>query len=171
MPRERDPLGLVETRAAQQMAELDLTFEDMLGDIEQLVNLVLARSFPGYLEADFNALRETLDRQFKRFRDEALDFEPGLKAYAEQTRGKIDYTLKNFESKVFSAHKKKSQQTRERIYRLQHALYPQHGLQERTLNIFSFLSRYGPGLIQYILNHFDPETPEHQLLCLSEYRT
>ena len=169
--RARATLTLLEARASQHLKDMEIDFEDLFGDIEQVINRVLAKTFPDDLEADFNDLRETLERRFSRFRDEALDFDQGLKKFAEQTQGKIDYTLKNFEAKLFAAHKKKSQETRDRIYRLQNVLYPDYGLQERTLNVFSFLSRYGLGLVPYIMGSFDSEIPEHQLLCLSEYRT
>ena len=169
--KARPTMTLVEARTAQHMNDLRISFEDLLGDIEQTINRVLARTFPDYLEEDFNALRESLERQFRKFRDEALDFEPGLKKFAEQIKGKIDYTLKNFESKVFAAHKKKMQQTRDRIYRIHNALYTEHGLQERTLDITYFLARYGGGVVRYMYDRLEPEIHEHQLICLSEYQT
>ena len=106
--------------------------------------------------------------KFDRFRDQALDFEPRLKDFARQTHGKIDYALKSFESKLFSAHKKKSQRTRERIYRLNNTLYPNRGLQERTLNITYSLVRHGLSVVDHLYDCLDSEETAHQLVSLTE---
>ena len=169
--RARPTATIVETRFRQQMNQMEITFEDLTGDIEQTVNRVLAKSFPEDLERDFGQLRGTVESAFRKLIDEALEFEPGMKKFAEQVFGKVDYQIKAFESKAFAAHKKKSQQTRDRIYRINNALYTQHGLQERTLNITYFLSRYGTGIVNYIYDRLDSEETAHQLICLEEYQS
>ena len=93
-----------------------------------------------------------------------------MQKYAEQVFGKVDFQIKGFEAKVFAAHKKKSQETRERIYRINNALYPNHGLQERTLNITYFLARYGRGIIEYLFDRMDSEETSHQVISLGEYK-
>jgi len=167
--RARPTFTIIERRTEQQMSEMEISFENLLGDVEQIVNRVLGRTFPTNLEKDFESLRGAVEERITRFINEALDFDPGLKNTAEQTRGKIDFLLKGFESKVFAAHKKKSQQTRERIYRIANALYPRRGLQERSLNISYFLSRYGHGIIRYLYDRMNSEEKAHQLISLSEY--
>ena len=152
------------------MADMDIEFEDLLGDIEQVINRVLTETFPADLENDFREMKRSVEEKFGRFIDEALDFDQGLKKVAGQTQGKIDYLLKGFESKLFAAHKKKSRQTRDRIYRINNALYPHRGLQERCLNISYFLARYGTDVIGYIFNQMDCEQTSHQLISLSEYK-
>jgi uncharacterized protein YllA (UPF0747 family) len=76
--------------------------------------------------------------------------------------------LKQFEGKVFSSHKKKSKQARDRIYRLWHALYPNRGFQERTINPAYFISRYGFGFVHALYEAMDSEETAHQLIHLSE---
>jgi bacillithiol biosynthesis cysteine-adding enzyme BshC len=167
--RVRPTLTVVERRTEQLMSEMEISFDDLLCDVEQVVNRVLTRTFPTDLEKNFDSLRSAVEERISSFINEALDFDSGLKSTAEQTRGKIDFLLKGFESKVFAAHKKKSQQTRERIYRIANVLYPRRGLQERSLNITYFLSRYGYGVIRYIYDHMNSEETAHQLVSLSEY--
>lgn len=151
------------------MADIGFSFEDLLGNIEQVVNRVLSRTFPADLQENSATLRRTVEERFRQFIADVLVFDPGLKETAEQTRGKIDYLLNGFEAKVFAAHKKRSQQTRERIYRVGNALYPYHGLQERTLNISFFVSRYGWGIVSYLYDHMNAEETAHQLISLGEY--
>lgn len=166
----RPTVTVLENRFEQQMKQMGIAFEELPGDIEQVINRVLAKSFPENLDRDFNQLRDTIETGFKRLIDEALDFEPGMQKYAEQVYGKVDFQIKGFEAKVFAAHKKKSQETRDRIYRINNALYPNHGLQERTLNITYLLARYGRGIIKYLFDRMDGEEISHQVISLGEYR-
>jgi len=168
MYRARPSLTLVERRSAQLMQDLGVAFEDLLGDIEQVVNRVLAETFPADVQGRFGDFRKEIEEKFRKLSDEVVSFDSGLQSMAEQTRGKIDFLLNGLEAKVFAAHKKKSQETRERIYRIGNALYPQRGLQERCLNITYFLARHGGGIVTYIYKHMNSEEPAHQLLSLSE---
>jgi bacillithiol biosynthesis cysteine-adding enzyme BshC len=167
--RARPGLTLVERRSAKLMQDLGVAFEDLLGDVEQAVNRVLAETFPADVEGRFSDFRKETEERFRRLADETVSFDPALKGMSEQTRGKIDFLLNGLEAKVFAAHKKKSQETRERIYRLSNSLYPQRGLQERCLNIAYFMARYGAGIVTYIHEHMNSEETAHQLLSLSEF--
>ncbi len=167
--RARPSLTIVEKRFEKLLAEFEINFEELAGDIEQVVNRVLARSFPDDIEEKFNEFRNHLREHFGQFTSTSMKFDPGLKKLADQTMGKIDFAVKGFEGKVFSSHKKKSQETRDRIYRLWHALYPNRNFQERSLNITYFLSRYGRGFVDFLYEKMDSEQKAHQMVNLSEY--
>jgi len=150
------------------MRREEISFEELTGDIEQVVNKVLAKTFPADLEELFGHLRRHMHCHFEDISRGSLEFDPSLKKFAEQTFGKIDFILKAFEGKVFSSHKKKQQETRDRIYRLWYAIYPNHGMQERTLNISYFTSKYGLEVVSFIRDMMDSEETSHQVLFLSE---
>ena len=167
--RARPSLTIVEKRMEQMMRDYEIGFEELTGDIEQVINRVLAISFPEDIESKFNEFRSHLIEHFQQFSSRSLSFDPALKNFADQTMGKIDYAVKAFENKVFSSHKKKSSQTRERIYRLHHTLYPNRNFQERALNITYFLSKYGMGFIDFLYGQIDCDQNAHQLVNMSEY--
>ena len=167
----RASMTIVENRFKQLLHDNHIEFGELTGDIEQVVNRVLAQTFPASLEKEFVQLRQDVEYHVNKFADETLKFDPALNKSAEQTHGKIDFVLKNFESKVFASHKKKSQEVRDRIYRLHRALYPNRGLQERCLNISYFVSRYGMSFVSYLYNILDSEEKSHQLVDLSEFET
>jgi uncharacterized protein YllA (UPF0747 family) len=159
---------LIEKRFDDLMAEHEINFDELTGDIEQVINRVLAKSFPADLEAKFNELKRDIESHFEKFRADSLRFDPNLDRFAEQIHGKIDYNLNQFEQKVFNSHKKKSQQTRDRIYKLHHALQTNRGLQERSLNICYLISRYGFGIVDFIREQLDSEETAHQLISIGE---
>jgi bacillithiol biosynthesis cysteine-adding enzyme BshC len=165
----RPTATLVEKRHEKVMAESDISFEDLAGDFELVINRVMAKSFPQDIETEFQKLREGIFGRFDQFTEKSLQFDPTLKDFAQQTAGKIDFSMKAFEGKVFGAHKKKSKELRDRLYRLWYALYPNRALQDRSLNISYFVSRYGPGVVSFLYDRIDPDQSAHQLISLSEY--
>ncbi len=164
----RPTATILERRFDAIMSDYDISFEQITGDIEQVVNRVLGESFPDNLQASFDNMRAKLEASFQSFLAESVDFDPALRKFGEQIQGKIDYLVKQFEGKTFSSHKKKSQQIGDRIRRLQQAVYPRRGLQERTVNVSYFLARYGTSFIAFLYDRLDPEETSHQLLHLSE---
>jgi len=168
--RARPSVTVLEKRFEQLMHEQEISFEELTGDVEQIVNRVLAKTFPEDIEARFKEFSSHIREHFRQFSDRSLEYDPNLKKLAEQTLGKIDYTVKGFEAKVFSSHKKKSQETRDRIYRLWNSVYPNRNFQERSLNIGYFLSKYGPGFIKFLYSNIESEQKAHQLISLAEYK-
>jgi bacillithiol biosynthesis cysteine-adding enzyme BshC len=166
----RPSITVIETRFEKLMADLQITFEELTGDIEQVINRVLAASFPESLEQNFLTLKNDVESRFEQFLAESLKFDPALKSVGRQVYGKIDYNLKAFEAKVFSAHKKQSKQARDRIYRLANALQPNRGLQERCLSVCYFMSRYGPAFIDFLFEQIDSEETAHQLIYISQMK-
>ncbi len=167
--KARPTATFVESRFEKMMEEYDISFEDLTGDIEQVVNRVLAASFPEDLERQFTDLSETVEGKFKEFVRRSLQFDNQLESVAKQIYGKIDYNLKQFEGKVFAAHKRKSAETRDRIYRLYNTLYTNRGLQERALNVTYFLSKYGMEFLPFAYDQLESEERSHQLISLTEY--
>jgi len=165
----RPTFTVLEKRFEKQMLDYDISFEELTGDIEQVINRIMAASFPDELENEFKLLKDDVEKRFNDFSQKSLEFDPSLKNFAKQIYGKIDFNLKAFEGKVFSSHKKKSQETRDRIYRLWKAVYPNRDLQERSMNITYFIARYGCGIIPFLYDKMDSEEKSHQIIKLSEF--
>lgn len=163
----RPSLSIVENRLESLMRENDISFEDLGDDFEQTINRVLSQTFPDNIEEGFDSLKGDIESRFAEFSDEMLQFDPALKDFAKQTFGKIDFSLKNFQGKLFSAHKKKSKEMRDRFYRLERTLYPNRQMQERVINVAYFVAKYGRGVIDFMYDSMDSEETSHQLLYLS----
>jgi len=162
---------LVEKRQEDFLDKYNIRLADLTGDIEQLINRLLSGSFPESLENDIHAFRENTEIQYLAFAKKIHDFDQNLEPMAKQTWGKIDFALNNFEKKIFAQHKKKMDNTRKQIYRLVNALYPNRTLQERSININYYISKYGYGIVNYIIDKLDIKNGDHQMIHLSEIKT
>jgi len=167
----RPTLMLIEKRHARLIDEYGIEFEEIAGDIEQLVNRILSSSFPEDIETRYEQLRGDIRSHFDNFSEKSLGFDPSLREFANQTFGKIDFALKTFEGKLFASHKKKSTDMREKIYRLQTALYPNGAFQDRSLNIANFVARYGFGVVSWLYESLDPFAAGPKMISMSEEKT
>lgn len=86
---------------------------------------------------------------------------PDLAQRAEQARGKVDFLLKELESRSLAEMRKKADTAREQLDRARTRLFPNGGLQERTLSAYYFLGKYGPGLVEQLLEALPQDTSLH----------
>jgi len=165
----RPALTIVERRHEIAMHDLSIGLTDLTGDVEDIVNRISVQSFPKEMEAKIAEFRNKFEVEFQAFFGAVRQFDESLEPMGKQTYGKIDFALNAFEKKIYDHHKKKMETTRNHIYKLAAALYPNRNLQERSLNINYFIAKYGPGIVDFIAEKIDVNSKEHQLLYISEF--
>lgn len=162
--RMRSSATIIEERTGAFLTANGIDLTDLFGDVEQVVNRLLAARFPADLEASARTAKAMLLDSFDQFAASARQYEQSVSEVASQMRGKIEFAFTSFESKLFAAHKKKSKDVRDKIYRLADALAPHRGFQERTINLLSWQARYGTMPIETLAGHLDPEELRHQII-------
>jgi len=166
----RPTATLVEKHHEELMEKHHLSLEDLTGDVELLINRLLGGYFPEDTEEKLNQLRRKLNGDYKEMARLIIDFDVALKPMTEQTYGKVDFALNALENKVFDRHKKHMKNTRSQVYRLAAALYPYNNLQERSYNINYYISKYGVGIVDYIINSLNYIKTDHKLIHMSQYK-
>lgn len=166
----RPSLTLVEKRQQEFMEKQDIKLSDLAGDVEQIVNRILADSFPEEIEQTLSGFKQNLKSDFDKLSGTIIETYPNMEPMTRQSFGKIDSALNHLEKKVYSQHKKNNDIIRNRIYRLADTLYPNKTFQERVININYFISRYGFGVVDFIIEKMDINSTEHQMIYLSEYK-
>jgi len=166
----RPSATIVEPRQEELMIRHGIGLEDFTDDVEQLINRVLAKFFPEDMDEQLQRFRRRLDNDYEELANYVVEFDDQLKPMTEQVYGKLDYALKALEKKIFGRHKKQMKDTRAQIYRLVSALYPYRNVQERSYNINYYISKYGPGILDYIIDRLTLDTTDHQMINLSDYR-
>jgi bacillithiol biosynthesis cysteine-adding enzyme BshC len=158
---------IIEKRHEDLLNRLKIDPVDLSGDVEKVLNSVIARSFPARLEDEIKRFYDGFRDDYDNFVKFLLEYEKNLEPTARQTFGKIDFALKNLEKKIFSEYKKRMDSTRQQVYKLASAFYPNGNLQERSLNINYFISKYGFNVVNYLYSVVDVTKTDHQLIFLS----
>lgn len=165
----RPSVTIVESRDQELLASHGLSFADMTGDFEAVINSILSDTFPEDLGQVLSAHREGARGDMEKLRQTLVAYDANLAGTVEHTEKKIDYLLGELAKKVFAAHKKKNTVERRRLYRLRDHLWPNGAAAERSIAPAYFISRYGPGVIDFLYERIRLDETGHQLVMLSDY--
>lgn len=114
----------------------------------------------------FEDVAEKINSELERL-DEALSStDPTLAANLATRRRKINYHLATLRKKELMSETRKDETARRQIDDLFNSLLPNGGLQERTLNVFSYLNKHGVGFIDLLYDSIDLNDKDHRIIYL-----
>jgi bacillithiol biosynthesis cysteine-adding enzyme BshC len=157
----RASLTLVEPAVERTLERFGVDPADLSGGTDGALTALVRREQRFAAPALWESTREAA---LKPVADLAADLaaeHPDLAQRAEQVRGKVDFLIKELETKSLAELRKKSDTARDQLERARARLFPNGGLQERTLSAYYFLGKYGPGLVDDLLEALPPDTSLH----------
>ncbi len=89
--------------------------------------------------------------------------DPTLVDALNNSRVKILYQVSHLRTKFVNAHARQNEALTRQLSRAAQVLYPERNLQERSVNFFYFLSRYGEGLLTSLYEEMDLMSGRHHL--------
>ena len=92
--------------------------------------------------------------------------DPTLAGAAKTTQGKMEHEIHSLHNKIIQAAKRRDETLRRQFTRAQAQAFPQGHPQERTLGVVYFLTKYGPGLVDRLLDDLPLTLGEHWILIV-----
>ena len=89
-----------------------------------------------------------------------------LEGAAKSTLGKMQHDLSSLRGKVISAAKKRDETLRRQFFRARAQAFPDGMPQERALGSVALLNRYGPALVQRLMEDLPLDLGQHWVLTL-----
>lgn len=146
---------LVEPRVTRTLEKLQLTLADVEGDGAHLEQRVARHLAPeGFLGA-LGDLRQSLDRGYERLVRQVEAIDPTLEKPARSAALHAAGGLDNLEKRVLQAVKRREADVLAQLQRLQAAVRPGGGPQERGLGSVGFLARYGSTWVPELARHIE----------------
>jgi bacillithiol biosynthesis cysteine-adding enzyme BshC len=115
----------------------------------------------------WQALREQVYRPFAELKGAVRAVDPTLETALEGTLNYMMVRIGKFEKKLVRHLKKAEHLTATQFRRAAEVLFPGRGLQERTLNGMSYLSRYGMDLVDALVQAVPESYGKHFMVELS----
>jgi len=162
----RQSFTVVEAKHARTLGKYDLAFTDLFAGfenvlpkiVEQFVNPTTAGTFAD-AEDDINLELDRLDQELSRI-------DPTLADNLATRRRKILYHIAALRKKFHRVQLERDEIVNRQIRTLFASLLPDGQLQERKLNIGSFMSRHGSYFIEWIYDSIDLDERGHRVLYL-----
>lgn len=157
---------LVDSATARFLAKYDLPFRELQAQDESALNRLLESQLPPSVEQAMKEADETIRRSMQRVIDAMPALDPTLAGAARTMLGKMEHELRALHSKMIHAAKKRDETLRRQFTRAQAQAFPHGHPQERTLGGVFFLNRYGPALIDRLLEELPLELGQHWVLTI-----
>lgn len=130
----------------------------------EILEARLARTIPG---ADvFDRTQASLAALLDALGPALSAADPTLMGALETARRKMQHQVRSLGTKFANANFRRSAMLTRHRDQLSNSIFPDRKLQERSLNVFSFIGRYGPAFISLLGEGLSLETVDHQVLEL-----
>ncbi len=162
----RASVTLVESKIEKLLGQYTLDVVDVGGNVNDLFRRVVIEQMDVDLTETFARADRHLHAAVDEIKPVASSVDRTLERAVEATRAAILNEWKRLQEKVLKAEKRRHDQDRERLDRLQANLYPGGLLQERGLSVLYFVNKYGPGFVERLVAAIDLDTSHHQIIGL-----
>ena len=157
---------LIDSAATRFLAKYDLPMEELQRQDEAVLNRLLQSQLPPEVEESLKEAEQSVRRTMQRVVEAMPALDPTLSGAASTTLGKMEHDLHGLQTKVIHAAKRRDETLRRQFNRAQSQMFPLGHPQERTLAVIFFLNRYGPALVDRLLEELPLELGRHWILTI-----
>lgn len=162
----RQSFTVVEAKHRRTMEKYELTFKDLLGGKEAVLPDIVEKYLNPETAEILADAKEKIDGELNRLNENLTGIEPTLAASLETRRRKIVYHIENIRNKFHKAQLQKDEVIDRRIETLFEEILPHKGLQERTVNVLTFLNLYSFYFTDWIYEAIDLDDKGHRIIYL-----
>jgi bacillithiol synthase len=157
---------MIEAKPQSFLAKFGLKFEDVFQGPAKLLELLSARALPSDLQAAFAQAESAIEKSVAEIQEALKRLDPTLVDAAAVSVSKMRYQLDKIKLQAARAESDKREVLQRKAHFLSNLLYPNHGLQERTLAGIYFLARQ-PQLLRELYQTIELDCREHHLIWLT----
>ena len=144
----------------------DVDFETLQSQDDGVLNRLLAALLPDAVERTIGETEQGILEHLKAVAAAVSAVDPTLVGAVETTQGRMDRDLKNLRNKIVQAAKRRDETLRRQFQRARSLTFPNGDPQERAVGVIYFLNRYGPHLVDRLLDELPLEVGQHGLLTV-----
>ena len=162
----RASMTIIEARHAKTLSKYSLKLQDFFEGLHHAVAKVVENSLDRETADTFDEAEREFDGQFKKLEDALKKTDVTLVDSAKHARDKVFHQLEHLRTRFVHSSARREEAIFRQVERAFITLYPDKVLQERELNVVSFLSRYGISLIDRLYEAVDVGFPDHKLVYI-----
>ena len=157
---------LIDSAAARFLSRYEVPLEALQKQDESALNRLLQSQLPEEVEGSLKDAETAIERAMHRVIEAMPALDPTLAGAAKTTLGKMEHDLRALHNKVIHAAKRRDETLRRQFTRAQSQIFPLGHPQERTLGAIFFLNRYGPALVDRLLQDLPLELGQHWIMTI-----
>ena len=150
---------MVERKVGKVLEEFSLEVAALARPIHEIAGDLAREDLPEGVGRTLKEIRETLEREGAALVDAASPVDPTLKGPIEHARSVSLDSWSEAERKIMQAVKRRNETRLQQLEKARLHLFPDGIPQERVVNVFYYLARYGSPLLGEILDRFFQHLP------------
>jgi uncharacterized protein YllA (UPF0747 family) len=152
---------ILETRIARVLKKYEIDFLDVFRGRDVLRRKAVA-SVQG-VEV-FDKVRDAINAEMDKLGPALTGVDPTLMGALDTSRQKIVHQVEALRTKFVNAEARRNETLERHLDTITSAIFPEKKLQERVINITSFLVRYGFGFTKQLEEALSLDSREHQVI-------
>ncbi len=162
----RQSFTIVEAKQNRVLEKFGIDLSCLFEGKDETILMVAAESVSPETGRLFAEVEERINAEMNRLDQAVSQIEPTLTANLAKRRRKINYHIATLRKKTLSAMVQRDAIAHRQIDELFATLLPNGELQERVINIFSYLNKYGLNFIDWIYEAIDLDDKDHRIIEL-----
>ncbi|MGB0012446.1 MAG: bacillithiol biosynthesis cysteine-adding enzyme BshC [Candidatus Sulfotelmatobacter sp.] len=155
---------LVEPKVQRGLEKYGITVFDTFQGLEALRHTLAARAMPADLQAAFERANRSIEESFSSLHEALAKLDPTLVEAGQTAVSKARYQLDRLRERAMAAELRRSEVVARKSEVLNQALYPEDGLQERSIAGVYYVARYGTELLKNLYEAMHTDCLDHQIL-------
>jgi bacillithiol biosynthesis cysteine-adding enzyme BshC len=162
----RASFTIIEGRHQKTLKKHGLELKDFFEGLHPAITKVVEESLDRETAKAFAETERTLAEQLDNLETSLRRADPTLSASIKRARAKIIYQIEHLRTQFIHASARREETVFRQVERAYQTLLPDKNLQERELNVYYFLARYGHSLIDELYNAAEIGYSNHKLVYI-----
>ncbi len=159
---------LIERSIAKHMDKYGVKFSDGYAGIKRKLDDYLETQDGLGIDRLFGGYADELKKSFGELMGKVAVIDPELTKHGYESLNRILHQVDYLEKKAHQCHRKSCDVAVKRFHALENQLFPRNNWQERVLNIFPYLFKYGYGLTDQLVKLPLTGDNRHRLIYLGD---
>ena len=158
---------LIEPRIERLLTKYHVDLPEMFHGECELRDCIAARALPPELKQNFGDARDAVNEAMQRVSSSLQQLDSTLVEAATRATSKMQYQINRLEKRAAQAELRRSEIITRHTAQIENSLYPRKTLQEREIAGLYFHAKYGPQLVDRLVDLAQARCPEHKVLVLA----
>lgn len=163
---QRATATLADSATVRFLNKYELPLTALRAQDEAALNQLLESQLPPTVEQSLSAAAAAIDERMAAVAAAVPQIDPTLEGTVKSTLGKLQHEVHSLHNKVIQAAKRRDETLRRQFQRAQALTFPQGHPQEREVGFVWFLNRYGPALVDRLIDELPLEMGHHWVLTI-----
>jgi bacillithiol biosynthesis cysteine-adding enzyme BshC len=163
---QRATATIADSATVRFLTKYDLPLQSLQPQGEAVLNQLLQDQLPPTVEESLTNVGNEIEQRMAALSAAVPQIDPTLEGTVKSTLGRMQHDLRTLHNKVIQAAKRRDETLRRQFQRAQSLTFPNGHPQEREVGFVWFSNRYGPALVDRLLEELPLEMGHHWVLTI-----